>query len=107
MSNAPNAMKKIAVKVIPSYHFAWIFAREFAATTVFSKNRRDLRREVFTQKERYALRFALRALLVILRAREEKEVEIACLGVSHLPGEIRSKKGANSWRRTHGKETER
>ena len=33
-----------------------------------------------------------------LNTREEKEVEIAYLGVSHLSGEIRSiKKGANSW----------
>lgn len=64
--------------------------------------------EVFTQRRRYALWFALRALLVTLRAREEKEVEIACLGVSRLLGEIRStKKGANSWQRIHSKETDR
>lgn len=51
------------------------------------------------------LEFALRAPLVTLHAREEKEVEVACLGVLRLPGEIRSaKKGANSWRRRHERE---
>lgn len=86
--------------IIPScfYHFIDLREREFNVTIVFPKNQRDLRiRNVHRKKLRFP--FVLRSLsyLVILHAWEEKEVEIACLSILCLQGEIRSaKKEANS-----------
>jgi len=89
MSNVLNAMRKIAAKVIPLCPIiSQGSSHENSSRRPFSEESAWSLSAKYSREEEDTLSGSL--FLLPSHAREEKEVEIACLGVSRLPGEIRS-----------------